>query len=121
MQAGFLQAGLLERRLFRCRGWCAGPYRPADRAGNGLDALELVERLQPDLLLTDIHMPFISGTELARQVRELQPFIQIAFLSGYDDLEYAKLGLKYEVISYLLLLVVKDLLVEFTVCSYLSA
>ena len=71
-------------------------------AGNGLDALELVERLQPDLLLTDIHMPFISGTELARQVRELQPFIQIAFLSGYDDFEYAKLGIEYEVISYLL-------------------
>ena len=71
-------------------------------AGNGLDALELVERLQPDLLLTDIHMPFISGTELARQVRELQPFIQIAFLSGYDDFEYAQLGIAYEVISYLL-------------------
>ena len=37
-------------------------------AGNGLDALQLVEQLQPDLLLSDIHMPFISGVELARQV-----------------------------------------------------
>ena len=54
-------------------------------ASNGLDALELVERLEPDLLLTDIRMPFISGIELARQVREIRPAMHIAFLSGYDD------------------------------------
>lgn len=71
-------------------------------ASNGLDALQLVEQLQPDLLLTDIQMPFITGTSLARQVRELQPLIQIAFLSGYDDFEYARLAIEEDVISYLL-------------------
>ncbi len=71
-------------------------------AGNGLDALQLVEQLQPDLLLTDIHMPFISGVELARQVRELRPMTQIAFLSGYDDFEYAQQAIACDVISYLL-------------------
>ena len=40
-------------------------------ASNGLDALQLVEKHEPDLLLTDIRMPFISGIELARQVRVL--------------------------------------------------
>ena len=50
-------------------------------AGNGLDALQLVEQLQPDLLLSDIHMPFISGVELARQVRALRPMTHIAFLT----------------------------------------
>ena len=59
-------------------------------ASNGLDALELVEQLEPDLLLTDIRMPFITGIELARQVREIRPAMHIAFLSGYDDFEYAK-------------------------------
>ena len=65
-------------------------FRLVGSAGNGLDALQLVEQLQPDLLLTDIQMPFITGTELAKSVRELQPLISIAFLSGYDDFEYAQ-------------------------------
>ena len=65
-------------------------------------ALQLVEQLQPDLLLTDIQMPFITGTELAKSVRELQPLISIAFLSGYDDFEYAQRAIENRVISYLL-------------------
>ena len=71
-------------------------------ASNGLDALELVEQYEPDLLLTDIRMPFISGIELARQVREVRPATNIAFLSGYDDFEYAKQAIQYNIISYML-------------------
>ncbi len=71
-------------------------------ANNGLDALELVEKREPDLLLTDIRMPFISGIELARQVREIRPAMNIAFLSGYDDFEYAKQAIQYNIISYML-------------------
>lgn len=77
-------------------------FRLVGSAGNGLDALQLVEQMQPDLLLSDIRMPFISGVELARQVRELRPMTQIAFLSGYDDFEYAQKAIEYNVISYLL-------------------
>ena len=71
-------------------------------ASNGLDALQLVEKHAPDLLLTDIRMPFISGIELARQVREVRPATNIAFLSGYDDFEYAKQAIQYNIISYML-------------------
>ena len=71
-------------------------------AGNGLDALQLVEKYKPDLLLTDIRMPFISGIELARQVREVRPATNIAFLSGYDDFKYAKQAIQYNIISYML-------------------
>ena len=71
-------------------------------ASNGLDALQLVEKLEPDLLLTDIRMPFISGIELARQVREIRPATNIAFLSGHDDFEYAKQAIQYNIISYML-------------------
>lgn len=92
----------LREAVCRLIPWESIGFQLLGSAGNGLDALELVEQFQPDLLLTDIHMPFISGTDLARQVRELQPLIQIAFLSGYDDFEYAKLGIEYEVVSYLL-------------------
>ena len=60
-------------------------FRLVGSASNGLDALQLVEKHEPDLLLTDIRMPFISGIELARQVREVRPATNIALLSGYAD------------------------------------
>ena len=77
-------------------------FQLVGRAGNGWDALQLVEQMQPDLLLTDIRMNFISGLSLAKQVRELQPMTQIVFLSGYDDFEYAQKAIEYNVIRYLL-------------------
>lgn len=82
--------------------WEGIGFRLVGRASNGLDALQLVEELQPDFLLTDIHMPFISGTALAAQVKAVQPLIQVAFLSGYDEFEYAQQGIACEVIAYLL-------------------
>ena len=82
--------------------WPSIGFKLLGSAGNGLEALQLVEQVQPDLLLTDIRMPFISGTELAKQVKELQPLIQVAFLSGYDDFEYARSAIDSQVISYLL-------------------
>lgn len=82
--------------------WEALGFHLVGNASNGLDALELVERLEPDLLLTDIRMPFISGIELARQVREIRPAMHIAFLSGFDDFEYAKQAIQYNIISYML-------------------
>ena len=82
--------------------WQELGFRLVGSASNGLDALQLVEECQPDLLITDIRMPFISGIELARQVREVRPSTHIAFLSGYDDFEYAQQAIQYNIISYML-------------------
>ena len=95
------EPGLLEAVCSMVR-WEEIGFRLVGSAGNGLDALQLVEQLQPDLLLTDIQMPFISGTELAKSAHEIQPLITIAFLSGYDDFEYAQRAIENRVISYLL-------------------
>ncbi len=92
----------LREAICRMIPWEELGFRLVGDAQNGLDALELVEQLEPDLLLTDIRMPFISGIELARQVREIRPAIHIAFLSGYDDFEYAKQAIQYNIISYML-------------------
>ena len=82
--------------------WQELGFRLVGSAGNGLDALQLVEEWEPDLLLPDIRMPFTSGIELARQVREVRPMTHIAFLSGYDDFEYAQKAIQYNIISYML-------------------
>ena len=77
-------------------------FKIVGKAANGIEAIEMVEKLQPDLLVTDIRMPFISGIDLARQTREVCPTMNIAFLSGYDDFSYAQQAIQYNIISYLL-------------------
>lgn len=77
-------------------------FQVIGEAENGADALELVEKLEPDLLLTDIRMPFLSGIELARQIREVRPMVQIAFLSGFDEFSYAQQAIQYNIVSYML-------------------
>lgn len=92
----------IRRSLIRRVNWSAAGFRVIGEAENGAEALELVEKMEPDLLLTDIRMPFINGIELARQVREIRPATQIAFLSGFDDFSYAQQAIQYNIISYLL-------------------
>ncbi len=92
----------IRRSLIRKIDWKAIGFEVAGETDNGEDALELVEKLEPDLLLTDVKMPFVSGIELARQVREVRPATQIAFLSGYDDFSYAQQAIQYNIISYML-------------------
>lgn len=92
----------LRRAIIKRIDWEAVGFRVVGEADNGVEALELVEREEPDLLLTDIRMPFLSGLELARQVREVRPATQIAFLSGYDEFSYAQQAIQYNIISYLL-------------------
>lgn len=59
----------LRRTIIRKIDWESIGFQVVGEAENGVEALELVTKNEPDLLLTDIRMPFISGLELARQVR----------------------------------------------------
>ncbi|MEG0274450.1 MAG: response regulator, partial [Longicatena sp.] len=92
----------LRRAIIETVEWEKIGFEVIGEAENGVEALDLVENLEPDLLLTDIKMPFISGIELARRVREIRPSMQIAFLSGYDDFQYAQQAIQYNIIKYLL-------------------
>ncbi len=92
----------LRQAIIRRVNWEEIGFTVVAEAENGAEALEYVEQLEPDLLLTDIRMPFVSGIELARQVREIRPTTQIAFLSGHDDFVYAQQAIQYNIISYLL-------------------
>ncbi len=56
----------LRRAIIRKIDWESIGFQVVGEAENGIEALELVERMEPDLLLTDIRMPFVSGIELAR-------------------------------------------------------
>lgn len=71
-------------------------------ACNGLEAMELIELEQPDIVITDIKMPVMDGLELIRKVSASYPDILFAVLSGYEDFEFARTALKHNAIDYLL-------------------
>ena len=91
-----------RRAIIERVNWNAAGFEVVGEAENGVEALDLVETLEPDLILTDIKMPMISGLELAARVREIRPATQIVILSGYDSFEYAQTAINYNIISYLL-------------------
>lgn len=68
---------------------------------NGFDALESAISLEPDLIVTDIKMPYISGIELIRQVKIELPLVKAIIISGYDSFDYAKEAISLGVVSYL--------------------
>lgn len=77
-------------------------YVVVGTATNGLDALRLVKQHKPDLLITDIIMPSMTGLELIEQARRLDPDMQILIISSYDEFEYAKSAITHGVADYLL-------------------
>lgn len=70
-------------------------------AGNGYDALDLIEKHSPHVVLTDIKMPFINGIELATTIKRDFPTTRVAFITGYDEFDYAREAIELNVISYL--------------------
>lgn len=77
-------------------------------AVNGLQGLELAEKYNPDIIITDIKMPIIDGIEFSGKVRDFLPDCRIIIVTGYDDFEYAKVSIQLGVNVYLLKPVRKD-------------
>jgi two-component system response regulator YesN len=69
---------------------------------NGREAMEQIPLNPPNLLLTDIYMPYVDGLELARYTHENYPDTKIVIISGYDEFEYAKQAVRYQVMEYIL-------------------
>ncbi|NTW23450.1 MAG: response regulator transcription factor [Lentimicrobium sp.] len=74
----------------------------AGEVSNGLDALEFIKKQQPDLLITDISMPGMSGVELTRQVKLNYPEVKVLVLSMYNDREIVGEILMSEAEGYIL-------------------
>lgn len=81
-------------------------------AKDGEEGLELFLSLEPDLVLTDIRMPFLDGLELIEKITSYQVNCGIIVLSGYDEFEYAQSALRYGVLDYLLKPIDKEKLKE---------
>jgi len=82
--------------------WAALDCQVVGTAENGLEARRLLETLAPDILLTDIVMPGLSGLELAETIRTEHRHTEVILLSTYDHFEYAREGLRIGVCDYIL-------------------
>ena len=82
--------------------WKGNGFEFCGDAPDGEIALPLVKTTSPDVLITDIKMPFMDGLELCKFVRECLPDIKIVILSGHDEFEYAQQAIQLGVREYLL-------------------
>ena len=92
--------------------WEQYGFEYAGDAPDGELALPLIRQIQPDLLITDIKMPFMDGLALSELIRKELPRTKIVIISGYDDFAYAQQAIRMGVEQYLLKPVIKEKLVE---------
>lgn len=88
--------------IMRKMKWELLGYELVGDAENGEDALEKVRLLAPDVVLTDIKMPYMDGLTLAKHIKRERSSTEIIIFSGFDDFEYAQQAIKLGVIEYIL-------------------
>ncbi len=79
-----------------------GPFSFCGEASDGEMALSMMQDLMPDIVLTDIRMPFLDGFELIRHAKAMMPWLKIIIISGYGDFESAQKAISLGVDQYLL-------------------
>ncbi len=82
--------------------WSGHGYEFAGEAADGELALPLIRKAKPDIVITDIRMPFMDGLQLSRMIKNELPDTEIIILSGYSEFEYAKSAISIGVSRYLL-------------------
>lgn len=81
--------------------WSREGYEFVGEASDGELAFPMIQKLKPDIVITDIKMPFMNGLELSKLIKREMPWIHIIVLSGYDEFEYAKQSITIGVTDYI--------------------
>ena len=79
-----------------------GPYAFCGEASDGEMALSMMQDLMPDILVTDIRMPFLDGFGLIRHAKAMMPWLRVVIISGFGDFDYAQKAISLGVDQYLL-------------------
>lgn len=93
--------------------WTDYGFAVGGEATDGLQGLERIERLKPDLIISDIRMPGMDGLELLRRLREKDIRTEVIFVSGYSDFEYARTAIRFGCTGYLVKPIEEKELLEF--------
>lgn len=82
--------------------WESNGFEFMGEAGDGELAYPMIKNKKPDIVITDIKMPFMDGLELTKLIRKEMSHIKVVILSGYDEFDYAKQAITLGVTEYLL-------------------
>lgn len=82
--------------------WTELGLEVVDAVHNGFEALSVMESESIDVLVTDVHMPGMSGLDLVRKAKELYGRIKVIFVSGYQDFNYVKQAISLHAYNYVL-------------------
>jgi len=93
---------LIRERISKRIPWEELGYHLVTACENGKEAIQVLNKEEIDLVLTDICMPYIDGLELSKYIYEQKKNTKIIIISGYDEFEYAKKAVQYQVFSYIL-------------------
>lgn len=93
---------IIRRGICQSIKWDEHGFIVAGEAGDGEVALGLIEKEQPQVVISDINMPFMDGLEMAKKIKEISPETRIIFLTGYEDFKYAQQAVKLKAYDYLL-------------------
>ena len=93
---------IIRRGICTAIPWEDHGFVVAGEAGDGEVALELIEKEKPQVVISDINMPFMSGLEMAKKIKERSLDTRIIFLTGYEDFKYAQEAVKLKAFDYLL-------------------
>lgn len=93
----------LIRNLIRmCLDWEKHGFTIIGEASSALEALDLLEELEPDIIFTDISMPHMDGITFSSKVLDLYPYTKIVIITGYDEFDYAQRSIKLGVSDFIL-------------------
>ena len=81
--------------------WAGNGYEFCGEASDGELAYPLIKKERPDIVITDIRMPFMNGLELSKLIKKEMPWVEIIILSGFEEFEYAKEAINIGVAQYL--------------------
>ncbi|WP_026675199.1 response regulator transcription factor [Alkalihalobacterium bogoriense] len=93
---------VVREGIRNCIDWIKEGFDYCGDAPDGEIALPLIEKQQPDIVITDIKMPFMDGLEMCRVLRKKMPQIKIVILSGHDEFEYAREAMRIDINEYCL-------------------
>jgi two-component system response regulator YesN len=93
---------LIRQNIKNIIGNIKGPYVVAGEASDGEMALSLIQEIIPDILITDLKMPFLDGFGLIKHIKNTLPSLKIIIISGYDEFESAQKAISLGVDMYLL-------------------
>jgi len=93
---------LIRQGLINYLDWESEGFNIVGGAANGKEALEMIEKYKPHIVITDVVMPVMDGIELVKKVKEKYPAIEMIDLSSFEDYEYVRSTFQSGVADYIL-------------------